>query len=202
MKKVFYVAIVAAVLLSGCSKHDNLGYDNQVLTSESDTTTLNQIIYTHKAEQKAFLQTESYDNKDNKILVQTEETPTNDDKLLETVLPLPSEYSQNEADLLSMDYCFTETEKGTDVFAIKDGEIIGAGWFANYGRTVIIRHSDRISLYCHLDDYTVNTGDTVSAGDVIGHTGSTGYATKIGLGYRVVTDKYLSDTMDEFVHGL
>lgn len=201
MRKFFYVPIIATVLLSGCSKHDNLGYDNQVLTSESDTTTLSQTIYTPETEQQTPPQTEVCDNLDNEIIVQTEETTTNDDKLPETVLPLPSEYSQNEADLLSMDYCFTETEKGTDVFAIGDGEIIGAGWFAECGRTVIIRHSDRISLYFHLDDYTVNTGDTINTGDLIGHTGSTGYTTKVGLGYKVVTDEYLSDNLNQFVHG-
>lgn len=202
MKKFFYVAIVAATLFSGCSNHDNLGYDNQVLTSGNGTTTLGQTIYPHENEPQDPPQTQRFDNPDNETIVQTEETTTNDDKLQETVLPLPSKYSQNETDLQSMDYCFTETEKGTEVFAIGDGEIIGSGWFAEYGRTVIIKHSDRISLYFHLDDYTVNTGDTVSAGELIGHTGSTGYTTKVGLGYKVVTDEYLSANMNIFVHGL
>lgn len=116
-------------------------------------------------------------------------------------MPLPSEYLQNEADLMSMDYCFTETAIDTDVSAIGDGEVVGAGWLNELGRTVIIRHSDRIALYFHLNDYTVKTGDTVSSGELIGHTGSSGYTTKIGLGYMVVTEEKLSEMMNVFSDG-
>lgn len=205
MKKFFYISIICSLLLSGCSKADI-----QDFSSESSSLASDQTLVSPENEQSSLPETDFSDNTyneddvqgntDNKDDIQKEDAP--DDKIfMNTVMPLPSEYSQNEADLMSMDYCFTKTAIDTDVSAIGDGEVVGAGWLNELGRTVIIRHSDRIALYFHLNDYTVKTGDTVSSGELIGHTGSSGYTTKIGLGYMVVTDEKLSELMTAFSDG-
>ena len=47
-----------------------------------------------------------------------------------------------------------------------------------YGKFVIIDHGGRIStLYAHLSSISVNAGDAVTAGQVIGRVGSTGWST-------------------------
>tara|TARA_R110000824_G_scaffold277857_1_gene466057 strand:- start:1377 stop:1922 length:546 start_codon:yes stop_codon:yes gene_type:complete len=45
--------------------------------------------------------------------------------------------------------------------------------------------------YCHLSDFTVSDGDTVQAGDIIGHSGSTGNSTAAHLHFTVRKDGVL-----------
>ncbi len=51
---------------------------------------------------------------------------------------------------------------------------------------VILEHSDGISsLYGHLDQYEVQSGDKVTKGEVIAYVGSTGKSTGPHLHYEV-----------------
>ena len=53
-----------------------------------------------------------------------------------------------------------------------------AGWYAGYGRLVIIDHGDGLETrYGHMSSISVSAGEVVSAGDTIGHVGQSGDAT-------------------------
>ncbi|WP_296001105.1 peptidoglycan DD-metalloendopeptidase family protein [Rugamonas sp.] len=72
--------------------------------------------------------------------------------------------------------------QGTPVRAVAAGTVIAAGPFAEhqgrYGNVVMVEHRGQPrSLYAHLGSEAVKVGDTVSAGQVIGHVGATGIAT-------------------------
>lgn len=69
---------------------------------------------------------------------------------------------------------------GDPVKAARAGKIVYAGDQVNkYGNLVIIKHQDNfISGYGHLSEMSVNVGDYVKAGDVIGKVGMTGLKIK------------------------
>lgn len=73
---------------------------------------------------------------------------------------------------------------GTVIRAVADGTVIGTGDTdhvcrgASYGRWVMIKHRNGLStIYGHLELVKVSQGNQVGVGDVIGYSGSTGYAT-------------------------
>ena len=58
-------------------------------------------------------------------------------------------------------------ERGEPVYAVAPGEVRFAGWFAGYGRLVILDHGDSyFSVAGHLDEIAVAVGDTLG-GDPI-----------------------------------
>lgn len=64
---------------------------------------------------------------------------------------------------------------GTDVFAANGGTVLKSEMHWSYGNYVLIDHGGGIStLYAHMSDRLVSAGDTVSAGQIIGHVGLTG----------------------------
>jgi murein DD-endopeptidase MepM/ murein hydrolase activator NlpD len=78
---------------------------------------------------------------------------------------------------------------GTSVQAAYSGTVLITGWYGGYGRVVVIDHGGGMStLYGHLSSVLVATGQTVSAGQVIGRVGSTGYSTGPHLHYEVRRD--------------
>lgn len=65
--------------------------------------------------------------------------------------------------------------KGENIYAMSDGTVISADFSFPFGRSLVIQHSNgSVWLYAHCDDLCTDTGDTVKAGDIIGHVGSTG----------------------------
>ena len=74
---------------------------------------------------------------------------------------------------------------GTPVFAAEDGKV----WAVDdndrsrtrkyqYGKYIVIRHDNNFAtLYAHLSRWVVSEGQVVKRGDLIGYSGSTGYAT-------------------------
>jgi len=78
---------------------------------------------------------------------------------------------------------------GSKVVATADGVVVLAGWYGDYGKTVIIRHpSGYLTLYAHLSQIDVKEGQKVKAGDVVGRVGSTGRSTGPHLHYEVIKD--------------
>lgn len=68
--------------------------------------------------------------------------------------------------------------KGASVHAPTDATVISVGDFFFNGNTVFLDHGQGlITMYCHLDDITVQPGTRVTRGTVIGHVGMTGRAT-------------------------
>lgn len=87
-----------------------------------------------------------------------------------------------------------QTHLGLDLASIKhapvpagnDGTIVFSGFLGIYGNVVIIDHGLGLqSLYAHLSSLSVKTGDTVSKGDIVGNTGTTGLAGGDHLHYGV-----------------
>ncbi len=68
--------------------------------------------------------------------------------------------------------------RGTPVYAVANGTVTAARWNGGYGKEVRIKHSSgMITLYAHLNSYSVRPGQTVKRGQIIGRVGSTGRST-------------------------
>ncbi|MER6529334.1 transglycosylase family protein [Streptomyces sp. NPDC001508] len=77
---------------------------------------------------------------------------------------------------------------GTPVRAVAAGQVVAAGWGGSFGYQVVIRHADgRYSQYAHLSAISVKTGQSLTAGQRIGRSGSTGNSTGPHLHFEVRT---------------
>lgn len=74
-------------------------------------------------------------------------------------------------------------KKGTPVYAAADGTVTQAVYHYAWGNFVQLDHGTGpdgchwTTLYSHLDSYTVEPGQRVRRGELIGYVGSTGYST-------------------------
>ncbi len=76
--------------------------------------------------------------------------------------------------------------QGTPIYAAKSGTVTVATYNGVYGYYVQINHGDGFStLYGHLTHYVVSEGQNVSAGQVIGYMGSTGWSTGPHLHFTI-----------------
>ncbi|MXP26363.1 peptidoglycan DD-metalloendopeptidase family protein [Altererythrobacter indicus] len=79
--------------------------------------------------------------------------------------------------------------RGTPVYATADGTVGKAQYFGSYGNYVQIEHGgDLETRYAHLSSYTVNAGEHVKKGELIGYIGTTGRSTGPHLHYEVRVD--------------
>ena len=68
--------------------------------------------------------------------------------------------------------------QGTPIYAIAAGTVTTATYGDANGYYVSISHGNGYgSVYCHMTNYIVSVGDSVSQGQVIGYVGSTGWST-------------------------
>lgn len=75
---------------------------------------------------------------------------------------------------------------GSPIRAAHGGQVIVAGWFGGYGKTVVIDRGDGLStLYGHASEIWVNDGDMVAPGQAIAAVGSTGLSTGPHLHFEV-----------------
>ncbi|MFI7235575.1 transglycosylase family protein [Streptomyces cyaneofuscatus] len=75
---------------------------------------------------------------------------------------------------------------GTSVKAVAPGRVVSSGWAGAYGYEVVIRHEDgRYSQYAHLSALHVRQGQSVSGGQRIARSGSTGNSTGPHLHFEV-----------------
>ena len=76
---------------------------------------------------------------------------------------------------------------GTPVRVTADGVVREAQWnVGGYGRLIVVDHGASLqTYYAHLSRFTVVAGQEVRRGEVIGYSGSTGYATGPHLHYEV-----------------
>jgi len=78
---------------------------------------------------------------------------------------------------------------GTPVMAAARGVVIWRGNKLGYGNCIVIRHGTHLStIYGHLSHIGVDTGQSVSKGEVIGLSGSTGFSTGPHLHFEVRKD--------------
>lgn len=76
--------------------------------------------------------------------------------------------------------------QGTPVRAAAAGTVIHAGRNGGYGNMVEIDHGNGlVTRYAHLSAITVGDGQTLSAGDMVGRSGSTGRSTGPHLHFEV-----------------
>ena len=74
----------------------------------------------------------------------------------------------------------------SDVAAADGGKVVSATWSGGYGYMVTIDHGNgRRTQYAHLNGYYVQKGDSVSKGQIIAKSGSTGNSTGPHLHFEV-----------------
>ncbi len=74
------------------------------------------------------------------------------------------------------------THTGVDVGAINNGRVVYTGTTSLTGKLVVIEHGWGLKTwYAHLSEISVNVGDTVTTGQAIGKTGTTGFSMYSGV---------------------
>lgn len=92
---------------------------------------------------------------------------------------------------------------GTRIVATAPGTVITAGKSGGYGNMVEIDHGNGITTrYAHLSSILVNVGDTISASEAIGRSGSTGRSTGPHLHYEVRLNGEAVDPMRFLTTGI
>jgi murein DD-endopeptidase MepM/ murein hydrolase activator NlpD len=75
---------------------------------------------------------------------------------------------------------------GSPVTAMKKGDVAFAGEMSGYGRVVILQHGPRLrTVYGHLSEILVRTGDRVANGQVIAKSGRSGNASGAHLHFEI-----------------
>jgi len=86
---------------------------------------------------------------------------------------------------------------GTSVKAVGAGHVVSAGWGGSFGYQVVIRQADgRYTQYAHLSAISVKAGQSVSGGQRIGRSGSTGNSTGPHLHFEVRTGPGFGSDID------
>ncbi|GHI76573.1 MULTISPECIES: LysM peptidoglycan-binding domain-containing M23 family metallopeptidase [Streptomyces] len=90
---------------------------------------------------------------------------------------------------------------GTTVKAVGAGTVVSAGWSGSYGNEVVIRHADgKYSQYAHMSQLSVSSGQSVTAGQAIGLSGSTGNSTGPHLHFEIRTTPSYGSDMDPIAY--
>ena len=78
---------------------------------------------------------------------------------------------------------------GVSIHSAESGRVDFAGWIGGYGNTVIMDHGGGMStLYAHMQDIAVRTGQTLSIGEVVGYVGNSGFSQGPHLHFEVRID--------------
>ena len=87
--------------------------------------------------------------------------------------------------------------QGTPIYAIAAGTVTTAAYGDANGYYVSISHGNGYgSVYCHMTNYIVSVGDSVSQGQVIGYVGSTGWSTGPHLHFEIHVNGSAVNPMD------
>ena len=79
-----------------------------------------------------------------------------------------------------------QASAGTQVSAVHTGRVVFAEWMRGFGNLVIIDHGDQVmTLYAHLQQFSVRPGQQVSRGDEIGRVGDSGGQPRAALYFEV-----------------
>lgn len=99
-----------------------------------------------------------------------------------------------------IDMTSPDMTEDTVVSAFMDGTVIKAaeeGFNGGLGNYIVLDHGSGVStVYAHLSSITVSEGQAVRAGDVIGHTGRTGYSTGLQLHFEIRENGEISSLMN------
>ncbi|MFE7385505.1 peptidoglycan DD-metalloendopeptidase family protein [Streptomyces zhihengii] len=90
---------------------------------------------------------------------------------------------------------------GTSVKAVAAGTVVSAGWGGSYGNEVVIQHTDgTYSQYAHLSSLSVSSGQSVTGGEQIGLSGSTGNSTGPHLHFEIRTGASYGSDVDPLAY--
>ncbi|MFD4867024.1 LysM peptidoglycan-binding domain-containing M23 family metallopeptidase [Streptomyces sp. NPDC058412] len=90
---------------------------------------------------------------------------------------------------------------GTTVRAVGAGTVVSAAWGGSYGNEVVIRHADgKYSQYAHLSQLSVSSGQSVTAGQSLGLSGSTGNSTGPHLHFEIRTGPSYGSDIDPLAY--
>ncbi|MFD7084631.1 peptidoglycan DD-metalloendopeptidase family protein [Streptomyces sp. NPDC059918] len=90
---------------------------------------------------------------------------------------------------------------GTTVRAVGAGTVVSAGWGGAYGNEVVIRHADgKYSQYGHLSQLSVSAGQSLTGGQTIGLSGSTGNSTGPHLHFEIRTGPSYGSDIDPLAY--
>ncbi|MEU9859555.1 LysM peptidoglycan-binding domain-containing M23 family metallopeptidase [Streptomyces sp. NPDC047971] len=90
---------------------------------------------------------------------------------------------------------------GTSVKAVGAGTVYSAGNSGSYGNEVVIQHADgTFSQYAHLSSLGVSAGQTVTGGQEIGLSGSTGNSTGPHLHFEIRTGPSYGSDIDPLAY--
>lgn len=82
-----------------------------------------------------------------------------------------------------------EATRAQPVYAVAPGIVAFAGWNSGHGKQVELQHDPHLATrYSHLSGWSVQPGDVVKRGDVIGWAGKTGTATGVHLHFELRRD--------------
>lgn len=86
---------------------------------------------------------------------------------------------------------------GTSVKSVGAGTVVSSGWGGSYGNEVVIQHADgTYSQYAHLSSLSVSSGESVSGGQQIGLSGSTGNSSGPHLHFEIRTGPSYGSDVD------
>ncbi|MER5661401.1 M23 family metallopeptidase [Streptomyces mirabilis] len=86
---------------------------------------------------------------------------------------------------------------GTSVHAVGSGTVVTAGWGGAYGNQIVLKmHDGTYTMYGHLSSIGVSVGQTVTPGQQIGLSGSTGNTTGPHLHFEARTTAEYGSDMD------
>jgi murein DD-endopeptidase MepM/ murein hydrolase activator NlpD len=78
-------------------------------------------------------------------------------------------------------------EKGTPIIAPAAGVVINTGDYFFNGKTIFLDHGQGlITMYCHMEEISIEEGDFVSVNDMLGTVGSSGRVTGAHLHWSVI----------------
>jgi murein DD-endopeptidase MepM/ murein hydrolase activator NlpD len=90
---------------------------------------------------------------------------------------------------------------GTAVKSVGAGQVVTAGWGGSFGYQVVVRHADgRYSQYAHLSAISVRSGQSVTAGQRLGRSGSTGNSSGPHLHFEVRTGPGFGSDVDPLAY--
>jgi len=82
-----------------------------------------------------------------------------------------------------------EADREQPVYAVAPGVVAFAGWNSGHGKQVELQHDPHLATrYSHLSGWSVQPGEVVKRGDVIGFAGKTGTATGVHLHFELRRD--------------
>lgn len=93
---------------------------------------------------------------------------------------------------------------GTPVYATGDGQVVYTKTkFSGYGKHIKIKHGFGYqTLYAHLSEFLVKSGQKVKRGQIIGYSGNTGGSTAPHLHYEVIKDNKKVNPVNFFYQDL